>query len=255
MKNDAVFWNQEFLIPVQLPIMSGRLVMKLYDEDKIKDEIVGSIIFNLKECIESKNGSFFWKNIYGAPLGKSGENTDKMNSNPDLASTWKGRILMQVVAEKTEKPIIKLQDLDEKTRELANPFLKPHEFEIQAEVGLGISMPESKRYGVMIKIADLELKIKEPTFNENTFNRWNHRFPKTTYAVNYQDIYDIGRVYVYLLDGDNPISYSCFEIDKFMNPNPEPMWVELQPDLSYGKVKEYYKAGIVSIKLAIHDKT
>lgn len=32
--------------------MSGRLVMKLYDEDKLKDEIVGSIIFNLKECIE-----------------------------------------------------------------------------------------------------------------------------------------------------------------------------------------------------------
>lgn len=33
MKNDFLFWNQEFLIPVQLPIMSGRLVMKLYDQD------------------------------------------------------------------------------------------------------------------------------------------------------------------------------------------------------------------------------
>jgi len=88
--------------------MSGRLVMKLFDEDKLKDEIVGSIIFNLKECIEKRNGSFFWKNVYGSPLDRSGENTDKMNNNPDLASTWKGRILMQVVAEKTDKPIIKL---------------------------------------------------------------------------------------------------------------------------------------------------
>ena len=50
---------------------------------------------------------FFWKNIYGAPLDKSGENTNLMNSNPDLGSTWKGRILMQVVAEKTDKPQIK----------------------------------------------------------------------------------------------------------------------------------------------------
>ena len=33
MKNDVLFWNKEFLIPVQLPIMSGRLVMKLFDED------------------------------------------------------------------------------------------------------------------------------------------------------------------------------------------------------------------------------
>jgi hypothetical protein len=74
--------------------MSGRLVMKLYDEDAMADEIVGSIIFNLKECIDKKNGTFFWKNIYGAPVGKSGENSNRMNANPDLASTWKGRILM-----------------------------------------------------------------------------------------------------------------------------------------------------------------
>jgi hypothetical protein len=75
--------------------MQGKLIMKLFDEDKIgKDEIVGSIIFNMKECIEKRNGLFFWKNIYGAPLDKSGENTDKMNANPELASTWKGRILM-----------------------------------------------------------------------------------------------------------------------------------------------------------------
>jgi hypothetical protein len=74
--------------------MSSRVVMKLYDEDKIKDEVVGSILFNLKECINEKNGTFFWKNLYGAPLGCSGENTDNMNSNPDYASTWKGRILM-----------------------------------------------------------------------------------------------------------------------------------------------------------------
>lgn len=88
--------------------MSGRLIMKLFDEDNIKDEIVGSMFFSLKECIEKRNGLFFWKNIYGSPLGKSGDNTDKMNNNPELASTWKGRILMQVVAEKTEKPIVKL---------------------------------------------------------------------------------------------------------------------------------------------------
>jgi len=92
--------------------MSGRLVMKIWDEDKLKDEIIGSLVFNLKECINERNGRYFWKNIYGAPLDKSGANTDLMNSNPDVASTWKGRILMQVTAEESEKPIIKVADLD-----------------------------------------------------------------------------------------------------------------------------------------------
>ena len=36
--------------------MSSRLVMKLYDEDKLADEIVGSIIFDLKKFIDEKTG-------------------------------------------------------------------------------------------------------------------------------------------------------------------------------------------------------
>jgi len=101
MKDEQVFWYEEFLIPCQIPIMSSRVVMKLFDWDRINDEIVGSFIFNLKSILKDMNGKFFWKNIYGSPLDVSGENTEKMNQDPDVASTWKGRILMQVVAEET----------------------------------------------------------------------------------------------------------------------------------------------------------
>jgi hypothetical protein len=48
----------------------------------------------------------------------------------------------------------------------------------------------------------------------------------------------------------------CFwkgDIMEFVNPNPELKWIELEPDLAIGKVKEHYKAGIVGIKLSIHD--
>ena len=74
--------------------MARKLTMKLYDEDKINDEIVGSLLFNLKDCIGKKNGTFFWKNVYGAPVGYSGENCKMMNANPDVASCWKGRVLV-----------------------------------------------------------------------------------------------------------------------------------------------------------------
>jgi hypothetical protein len=53
--------------------------MKLYDEDTISDEIVGSLLFNIKDIMGPKNGMFFWKNIYGSPLGVSGESTEQMN--------------------------------------------------------------------------------------------------------------------------------------------------------------------------------
>jgi len=41
-----------------------------------------------------------------------------------------------------------------------------------------------------------------------------------TYSAPYLDIYDIGKVYVYLMSGDKPVCYYKEEIEKFMDPNP-----------------------------------
>ena len=87
--------------------MTNRVVMKVMDKDLVKDEVVGSMLFNLKECMKDLNGKFFWKNIYGSPLNVSGTNADLMNRNPEMASSWKGRVLMQVTSMKTEKAVCK----------------------------------------------------------------------------------------------------------------------------------------------------
>jgi hypothetical protein len=77
--------------------MSGRIVLKVMDEDiGKKDEVVGSLVFNITDFIgeSERNGMMFWKNIYGAHIGYSGANTDQMNENPEVASAWKGRVLV-----------------------------------------------------------------------------------------------------------------------------------------------------------------
>ena len=250
-----VDWNTEFWIPCQLPIMSSRVVMKLYDKDPITDEIVGSLLFNLKECINEKNGKFFWKNVYGSPLGCSGANTDLMNSNPEVGSTWKGRILIQVVAEKTEKPTCIRKPIAPEDIERAQAYLNMHEFEVIAEIGQAIALPGVDKYSIMIKIGEHVMKTDKPVFAENTYNRWNTRFKQTSFKAPYTDVYDIGRAYVYLMSGDKAISYFKTDIEEFMNPNPQWKWFELTPDLAIGKVKEHYRAGIVSVKISIHDKT
>jgi len=91
------------------------LIFKVFDEDTVCDEIIGSIFIDIKDIIGEKNGKFDWKNIYGAPMGVSGKNSDRMNANPELASLWKGRILMQCLAEETEKPLLLVQQLDDDT--------------------------------------------------------------------------------------------------------------------------------------------
>ena len=54
--------------------------------------------------------------------------------------------------------------------------MQPHEYEIIAEVGQGISLPSAGKYSVKIAIADFELKTDKPVVAENTYNRWNTRF-------------------------------------------------------------------------------
>ena len=99
-----------------------------------------------------------------------------MNSNPELASAWKGRVLMQITAEKTEKPQFSVQPIDPEVVELARPYMEDKHFEIIAEVGQGVALPSDDKYTVMIKIADVELKTDKPVYAENTYNRWNKRF-------------------------------------------------------------------------------
>lgn len=230
--------------------------MKLFDEDKISDEIVGSMQFNLKEIIGKKNGKFFWKNIYGAPLGRMGDNVKLMNANPEAGSTWKGRILIQCEAIKTDKPELKLKDLDPEGEDVekAKTYFEDHEYDIIAQVGMGVALPKDEKYTVKIKIADFELQTDKPASQEGNYCRWNQRFDQQTVKVHYQDAYDMGRVYVYLMDGKTPICYYKEHIKNFLNPNPKTKWIQMQPDLAIGSCKEAHKAGVISVKLSVHDR-
>jgi hypothetical protein len=60
-----------------------------------------------------------WVNLYGSPLGVSGGNTEKMNDNPEVASTWKGRTLMHISSFDTKSPENKVNPLDPDIKTLA----------------------------------------------------------------------------------------------------------------------------------------
>ena len=93
---------------------SDRFILKLFDEDKVTDEIVGSLYFSFKRIVTEigSEGLFVWRNIYGSPLGVSGKSTDAMNESPEIASTWKGRCLMHLSAFDTKSPELKVVPLD-----------------------------------------------------------------------------------------------------------------------------------------------
>jgi len=78
------------------------------DRDPFMDEIVGSIVFDMNKIIKGEYANqIMWKNIYGCPMGMSNSDFKKeMNNNPEVASTWKGRVLLEVVCKLTDSPIV-----------------------------------------------------------------------------------------------------------------------------------------------------
>ena len=56
-KGPAINWNQEFWIPAQIPIIQPRIVLKVMDEDKVKDEVVASLLFDLKDIVEGNQNN------------------------------------------------------------------------------------------------------------------------------------------------------------------------------------------------------
>ena len=68
-KEQDIEWNQELWIPAQYPIIQGRIVVKLMDEDEAFDETIGSLLFDAQDIIDGKNTNvFMWKNVYGSPM-------------------------------------------------------------------------------------------------------------------------------------------------------------------------------------------
>lgn len=104
-----------------MPLLGGRVIFKVYDYNTVGfDELIGCMHIELRDILPDRNGkpgrlkdAYDWKQIYGAPRGVSGDVTKAMNNNPEIASLWKGRILMQTTCELTKKPKLLKKKLPE----------------------------------------------------------------------------------------------------------------------------------------------
>ena len=145
-KKDAAPLEYEFWLPIQWPLASDRLVLQLYDEDKVTDEIVGSMFFSLKNLIregEVSGGRYFWQNLYGSHVGYTGSVSDAMNDNPELGSCWKGRVLMHIEASDAKHPERRAQILEETVKQsaIALGLFQESLYDVIAEIGMGVSLP------------------------------------------------------------------------------------------------------------------
>jgi hypothetical protein len=93
-------FNEELLLVMREPSMADKISIGVYDWDRVgSDEVVGHIFQSIK-MLKAMGGRIgpLWANIYGAPVNNKvdvGNSSKKqMNKLPDLATTYRGRVLM-----------------------------------------------------------------------------------------------------------------------------------------------------------------
>ena len=81
-----VDWNQEFLLPLELPASNDIIKFQLYDHDTLaRDDLVATMQFSIKEMLKTdssknpKNPKYTmkWVNLFGCKADKSGKEADK----------------------------------------------------------------------------------------------------------------------------------------------------------------------------------
>lgn len=61
----------------------------------------------------------------------------------------------------------------------------------------------------------------------------------------YQNIEEMEKIFIYIMDGSIPICYWKGDIKEFLNPNPKFRWITMKNDQAVGKVANDYEAGMI----------
>ena len=159
-------WNQEILIPLEMPISNDNLTFEVYDKDMMSTELVCTLKMSIKEILKtdsSKNApdqppnyEMKWINLYGCNPDCTNAEAKNQNENVDEATCFKGRILVEYYTIDAKHPECKIRDIDQKDEAYQNRLakMKMKEYFIIFEIGTAICLPETENYKIRIALGE-----------------------------------------------------------------------------------------------------
>lgn len=256
MKDNIIVWNEQLSLPVSFPIVSQKICCSIWDKDTLSDDIIGSFEISVGDIINGKYDNFSYVHFYGAPLGVTGEFTDKMNENAEIGSLWKGKLLIRCESKKKEYPkacmttipsnspvLVEQGKIREKTLWNFEIFIENGQFFPFAD--------ETYMLKIIIEEQETELPFKKA---KNGMVVWGMTRNIAIYALS-EKIEDLGDILIYLVKGDEDTGKNriCFQrlMGKYFVDNNEFVIMKFYPDPSIGKVSKVSQSGILKLKVKL----
>lgn len=253
--NRSVTWNEDLLVPAILPVVSGKVKLSIWDHDLgSKDDFVGEIYFDVDDILKGKLERLFWANLYGSPPGVLDDWMFKMGADPNLATFWRGRVLIGLKAvemdqpELAAKPIPDTPEYQQSVLELTDNFT---EFEVRCQVFGGVYLPfKGEKLHILLRWGSAEAK-STAVKNIDGGCKWFETLSRKKVTSYTPDGRDLPDVFIYLCYGDVILSYARVPSTENREKTAASAWVTFLPDKSVGKVKNEWEGGLVRLRLYI----
>ena len=248
-----VYWYEEVYLPVMQPCVSSKFYVNLWDYDRVafKNDLVGSFSFNWGEIEKGSYKDYFWANIYGADPSCDNEEATLMNNVEELASYWRGRILMRIWVEDIPKAVLKTSEIIEPKLEetIRDEFETGFMYELRAQVFSAVGLPSQKQaYKIRIQWCDIMLETAEiKAFNYCC--SWYQNLKRLNTVVPNKADEPLPDIFVYLRKGSQNICYARLKPEEFSDIYKEEKWIRLKPDKAMGAVKNDWEGGFVKIRV------
>jgi len=273
-------FKEEIWLPFYHPTFSNRIMISVFDKDPVGAERVATADIISLDLIERFPEAFeaFWVNLYGSPLNALPPDhigrSEKMNKSPDVASTYKGRILMSMRIDDNESKTIKKRGKKVKSRpkkafplhydklKLPDPKIGKAKFAFRMKVLLGSELPVGMgKDEFCIQMSCGPLKIRTQTKKAvNGVCFFDHEIVECAEAILPADLGMVPDFMLHLIrnPGNNmpgfaeeAISFkriTAKEIfEKGFNTHPE--WVRLEEDFVLNAVSQGMHPGCVLVQL------
>ncbi|RLN20509.1 hypothetical protein BBJ28_00005436 [Nothophytophthora sp. Chile5] len=210
-------FNEELMLVIREPSMADSIQLAVYDWDQVgSDELVGYVYQSVK-LVKAMGGKMspFWANIYGAPLrlkqvGLGDSMKKQMNTYPEIASTYRGRLLLTLRVLENEDSEFDETNQKRNTKRLPRD-LYPREriYRMRAHFVWGSEIPSflsSKRPGQKSKMqlvmsCGLNEIGSTRSKNVNGVVEWNS-MEESEKMLLPEDLSQVPDIFLYLCKGD-----------------------------------------------------
>jgi len=249
-------WNQELLLPANIPVVTDKMYLKLYDYDAIgSNELVGTFKFSFKKLRKGEYNEPFWANCYGAPPDESGSAADRMNRLPQTASCWKGRMLLRMFTAAHKNPLLKCKAVEDKEDlDRVQEILKErNDWDLMAEIYQGVGIID-KKVKIVIQWADKKVETTQRE-SKKGYVPWYQlldikgcKFPVPHDPK--KEVKALPDIFVYLNDGKRNVCFLRLKPSSLVKGG-DSKWFTFNPDMAVGEVAKFWKAGQIRMRLHI----